>query len=166
MRCAARINAAMIRTPSPNSTACKMWVPVSPSPNKIASAQPPAKAAPNTSAPIRMAALMTVMTLGQTIWREDEEGAFMGLRGPCLRGPQSLRKGGQEQGQMAQKSPIACYSWPQQSSLKNRTCDVRTPPNYGLRDQPAAAGLGDAVRDPAVRRDPAGALPPGVRAGL
>src|SRR3954464_1426944 len=54
-----------------------MCVPCSPSPNRIASAQPPANAAPNTSAPIRMAALMTVMTLGQTIRREDEEVAFM-----------------------------------------------------------------------------------------
>src|SRR3954454_19377394 len=54
-----------------------MCVPCSPSPNRIASAQPPANAAPNTSAPIRMAALMTGMTLGQTIRREDEEVAFM-----------------------------------------------------------------------------------------
>jgi hypothetical protein len=38
-------------------------------PNRIASAQPPAKAAPNTSAPIRIAALMTVMTLGHAISR-------------------------------------------------------------------------------------------------
>jgi len=41
--------------------------PVSESPNRIASAQPPANAAPNTSAPIRIAAEMTVMTLGQMI---------------------------------------------------------------------------------------------------
>jgi hypothetical protein len=36
----------------------------------MASAQPPANAAPNTSAPIRIAAEMTVMTLGQAIRRE------------------------------------------------------------------------------------------------
>src|SRR5919108_5108121 len=46
---------------------------VSSRPNRIASAQPPANAAPNTSAPIRIAAEMTVMTLGQTIRREDVE---------------------------------------------------------------------------------------------
>ena len=57
----------MITTPMPNSTACRMCAPVSESPSRIASAQPPANAAPNTSAPIRIAAEMTVMTLGQTI---------------------------------------------------------------------------------------------------
>src|SRR5262249_36771086 len=35
----------------------------------LATAQPPAKAAPNTWAPIRIAALITVTTLGQTIRR-------------------------------------------------------------------------------------------------
>src|SRR3954454_19726927 len=96
-----------------------MCVPCSPSPSRIASAQPPANAAPNTSAPIRMAALMTVMTLGQTIRREDEEVAFMSSGVLGFEGPQSPRKGSREQGQMAQKSPIACYSWPQQSSHKS-----------------------------------------------
>ncbi|MEY9305930.1 hypothetical protein ABH977_001142 [Bradyrhizobium ottawaense] len=67
---------------------------------------------------------------------------------------------------MAQKSPIACYSWPQQLSHEIGTCDVRTPPNYGLRDQPAAEGLGDAVCNPALRRDQAGAFPAGLRTGL
>jgi hypothetical protein len=37
--------------------------------NKVAIAQAPAKAAPKTSAPIRMAALITVMTLSQTMRR-------------------------------------------------------------------------------------------------
>ena len=37
--------------------------------NSVASAHEPAKAAPNTSAPIRMAALMTVTTLSQTMRR-------------------------------------------------------------------------------------------------
>src|SRR3982750_1860138 len=50
-----------------------MCVPWSPSPNRMGSAQPPANAAPNTSAPIRIAAEMTVMTLGQTIAREEVE---------------------------------------------------------------------------------------------
>src|SRR5262249_12746336 len=56
-------------TPSANRSACRMWAPVSSRPNRIASAQPPANAAPNTSALIRIAALTTVMTLGQTIRR-------------------------------------------------------------------------------------------------
>src|SRR5690348_14003983 len=51
-----------------------MWAPVSSSPNRIASAQPPAKAAPNTSALIRIAAEITVTTLVQTIFREEVEG--------------------------------------------------------------------------------------------
>src|ERR1700676_3272205 len=63
------MNVAMTKTPIANSTACRMCAPVSSRPSRIASAQPPANAAPNTSAPIKIAALMTVMTLGQTIWR-------------------------------------------------------------------------------------------------
>src|SRR3954470_15288541 len=61
-------------TPIANSTACRMCAPLSPSPNRIASAQPPAKAAPNTSAPIRIAAEMTVITLCQSIWRAGFDG--------------------------------------------------------------------------------------------
>src|SRR3954464_14598257 len=52
----------------------------------MASAQPPANAAPNTSAPIRIAALTTVMTLGQTIWRGAvEEGCGLMSEGPVVR---------------------------------------------------------------------------------
>src|SRR5438477_11176185 len=69
------MNATITKTPTANSAACRMWAPVSSSPSRIASAQPPANAAPNTSAPIRIAAEMTVTTLGQTISRVDvEEG--------------------------------------------------------------------------------------------
>src|SRR4029077_8378172 len=64
------MKAAMMRTPTANSTAWRMCAPVSSKPSRIAIAQPPANAAPNTSAPIRIAALITVTTLGQTIWRE------------------------------------------------------------------------------------------------
>ena len=45
---------------------------MSPRSNRLATAQPPAKAAPNTSAPIRIAALTTVSTCSQTIWRGPE----------------------------------------------------------------------------------------------
>src|ERR1700755_1479045 len=77
------MKAAMMKTPAANSTACRMCAPVSSSPNRIASAQPPANAAPNTSAPIRIAALRTVTTLGQTIWREAVgEGCELMGRGP------------------------------------------------------------------------------------
>src|SRR6266436_1657848 len=71
----------MMKTPIANSTACRMCAPASSSPSRIASAQPPANAAPNTSAPIRIAALMTVMTVGQTIWRRlvGEGCELMGL---------------------------------------------------------------------------------------
>ena len=67
MRWALRMNATMIKTPIANSTAWRMCAEVSSSPNRIASAQPPANAAPNTSAPIRIAAEMTVTTLDQMI---------------------------------------------------------------------------------------------------
>ncbi len=83
-----------------------MWAPWSPRSNRIASAQPPAKAAPNTSAPIRIAAEITVTTLGQTIWREVREGCKL-IDRVLFRGPQSLRKAGRYQAQKAQKSPIA-----------------------------------------------------------
>src|SRR4029077_18320322 len=63
-----------------------MWAPVSPRSNRIASAQPPAKAAPNTSAPIRIAAEITVMTLLQTIWRRAEVGSMLMARCPMVGG--------------------------------------------------------------------------------
>src|SRR5260370_25885751 len=75
------MNVAMTKKPIANSTACRICARVSSSPSRIASAQPPANAAPNTSAPIRMAALMTVMTGGQTIWRR-EVGEGCELMGP------------------------------------------------------------------------------------
>ena len=64
----------MTATPITNRTPCMMRAPVSSRPNRIASAQPPAKAAPKTSAPIRIAAETTVITLGQMIWRDEEDG--------------------------------------------------------------------------------------------
>ena len=48
--------------------------------------QPPAKAAPNTSAPIRIAAEITVMTLGQTILREAADGCELMSIGPVAGG--------------------------------------------------------------------------------
>src|SRR5215813_12570913 len=47
----------------------RMSAPVGPSPTRLESAQLPAKAAPNTSAPMRTVALMTVSTWIQTILR-------------------------------------------------------------------------------------------------
>src|SRR6478736_6746508 len=126
-----------------------MCVPCSPSPNRIASAQPPAKAAPNTSAPIRMAALTTVMTLGQAM-RRDEVEAFIGVGSVVL-----LR------GAISPKSRSVASA----NSSKIGIRDVRTPPKYGhpaSRCQPAAEGLDDAVCDPAVRRDRARALHAGL----
>src|SRR6266481_5137397 len=106
-RCAARMNVTMMKTPIANSTACRMWAPVSSRPNRIASAQPPANAAPNTSAPIKIAALITVTTLGQTIWRAKvgEGCELMGLY--PVGGAQSLRKVLRYQAQKAQKNLIA-----------------------------------------------------------
>src|SRR5215813_9028617 len=47
----------------------RMSAPVGPRPMRLESAQLPAKAAPNTSAPMRIAALTTVSTWIQTILR-------------------------------------------------------------------------------------------------
>src|ERR1700736_1695815 len=55
-----------------------MWMPSVPNSNRLATAQPPAKAAPNTSALIRMAALTTVSTLSQLIRRP---AALLGVSG-------------------------------------------------------------------------------------
>src|SRR6185312_16784595 len=51
----------------------------------IASAQPPANAAPNTSAPIRIVAETTVMTLGQTIRLVVEMGSWL-MAWSCFKG--------------------------------------------------------------------------------
>src|SRR3954464_3008595 len=128
-----------------------MCVPCSPSPNRIASAQPPANAAPNTSAPIRMAALMTVMTLGQTSRREDEEVAFMSSGVLGLEGRNLPEKAAGSKGKWPKKAPSPAIAG-RNNRAQIGTCNVRTPPNYGLRDQPAAEGVGDAVCGPALRR--------------
>src|SRR4051794_7762358 len=57
--------------------------PSHPRPTMLAIAQPPAKAAPNTSAPIRMAALTTVSTCVQMIWRPPLVESVMTL-GPWV----------------------------------------------------------------------------------
>ena len=81
---------AITKTPIANSTAWRICASMSFSPNRMASAQPPAKAAPNTYAPIRIAAEITVMTLGQAIWRVPEEaGCELMSQGSCF-GPQCL----------------------------------------------------------------------------
>src|SRR4029078_4192346 len=85
MRWAARMNATMISTPIANSTAWSTWAEVSSSPNRIASAPPPANAAPNTSAPIRIAAEMTVTTLGQMISLLPREAGCMLMERVLLR---------------------------------------------------------------------------------
>src|SRR3954454_708015 len=73
------MNETITKTPSRKNTPCAMCTPYSPRLNRLATAQPPAKAAPNTSAPIRIAALTTVRTWTQTILRRPEcpVGSFM-----------------------------------------------------------------------------------------
>src|SRR5262249_6451776 len=56
-RRALRMKAAMTTRPSAKKSARSTKLPVGPRSNRLAIAQPPAKAAPNTSAPIRIAAL-------------------------------------------------------------------------------------------------------------
>ncbi|GMO94715.1 hypothetical protein TM239_06550 [Bradyrhizobium sp. TM239] len=48
---------------------------------------------------------MTVMTLGQTIRREDEEGAFMGLKGPDFEGRNLSEKAGGSKAKWPKKAP-------------------------------------------------------------
>src|SRR6185436_7636329 len=75
MRCAARMNCAMTARPQRTNTTSSTRAPKPPRSNKVARAHEPANAAPNTSAPIRIAALITVMTLSQTIHRFSAMGA-------------------------------------------------------------------------------------------
>src|SRR3984893_697257 len=106
------MNAAITRTPSANSRAWGICAPVSSRPSRIASAQPPANAAPNTSAPIRIAALMTVTTLGQTIWRGADGGGCELIGQDPFVGRNLSEKAGLGKHKrvfQAQKSPIACY---------------------------------------------------------
>src|SRR5580704_9077747 len=56
-----------------------MCTPSLPNSSRLATAQPPAKAAPNTSALIRMAALTTVSTLSQLIRRPPVVLAVSGI---------------------------------------------------------------------------------------
>src|SRR6266704_6746983 len=161
------MNATMMKTPIANSTACSTCAPVSSRPNRIASAQPPANAAPNTSAPIRIAALMTVTTVGQMIRRalvgEGCELMFLDpVRGRNLseKAPAIKRK----RPKKAQRRDIDCAI----HLGRNGNCHVRNLGNIGplASPEPAAAGVADAVRDAAIRRDRAGTFPSRVRAGL
>src|SRR5438128_2293744 len=65
-----RMKAIITAMPSAKKRICRMYVPYSPSANRLPKAQPPAKAAPKTSAEIRIAAESTVETLTQLMRRE------------------------------------------------------------------------------------------------
>src|ERR1043165_2218380 len=69
MRMPERMKATMIAMPSAKKRIRRMEVPYSPSANRLPNAQPPANAAPNTSAEIRIAADSTVDTLTQLMRR-------------------------------------------------------------------------------------------------
>src|SRR5712672_201724 len=160
---------AMTKTPSANSTACRICAPVSSSPSRIASAQPPANAAPNTSAPIRMAALMTVMTVGQTIWRRlvGEGCELMGLY--PVWGRNLPEKCFAIKRKRLKKAPSRDISSSIYSGRKRKIADVRNPGNGGYlagAGQPALEAVADAVRDAAICGDQAGTFPPRIRAGL
>src|SRR4051794_41893961 len=59
--------------PSAKNRTCRMYVPYSPRLNRLPNAQPPANAAPNTSAEMRIAAESTVETLIQ-LMRPEPRG--------------------------------------------------------------------------------------------
>src|SRR5262249_34034876 len=154
----------MTATPIRKSTPCRMCVPVSSSPNRIASAQPPANAAPNTSAPIRMAAEITVTTLVQTIWRVAGGGGWelIGLD------PVEARN-------LSEKCRSIKHKWPKKAASRDIAarhfqgpeqriiCDVRPTASAGKSPYP---GLADALRDTALRPDQAGTFSARLRAGL
>ena len=136
---------------------------------RIASAQPPANAAPNTSAPIRIAA------------RDDGDDArpddLAGGSGRGLACSWSVLFAGRNLSEKA-----AAYKRKRPKNAASR--DIESPVNLRRKtgfamsetlhatapsepaDNPLLEGLADAVRDPAVRRDRARAFPAGLRAGL
>ena len=63
------MNATITKTPPTNSRACRICAPVSSSPNRIASAQPPAKAPPRHFGANQEAALSDGDDAGQAISR-------------------------------------------------------------------------------------------------
>ena len=69
MRCAARMNCTRTARPQSTNTTSSTRAPKLPRSNNVAMAHEPANAAPNTSAPIRTAALTTVVTLSQLMRR-------------------------------------------------------------------------------------------------
>ena len=69
MRRAERTNSTMTTMPQSTKSPSSRRAPIVPSPNRVAIAQLPANAAPNTSAPMRMAALTTVSTFFQRMRR-------------------------------------------------------------------------------------------------
>src|ERR1700737_2483983 len=185
------MNATMTKTPTANSTACRTCAPVSSRPNRIASAQPPANAAPNTSAPIRIAAERTVMTLGQRITflpgevvcRLMDQVLFRGRnlseKCPCIKHKRPKNAVSRDIDWVifsrAFSSEVDTGSREENASkmslepawdpeAKNGNCDVRNPANGSHQSSPDA--VADAVRDAAFCRDRPGAFPAGVRAGL
>ena len=127
----------MMKTPIANSTACRMCAPVSSRPNRIASAQPPANAAPNTSAPIRIAALMTVTTLGQTIWRARSGRAASSWCWVLFAGRNLSEKAAAIKRKRPKKAPSRDIASRHAIGDENGNCDVRNLANGGRLAGPA-----------------------------
>src|SRR5271169_1167487 len=115
-------------------------MPQMPSPIRLASAQPPAKAAPNTSALISTAALSTVMTLCHTMRRGRPDKFVCDMAGILLSAAMSMK-------------------WIAGSSRKLRQIAGDTPSpacggglGWGLA---AGADLVDATKDRSAGDDPA-----------
>src|SRR4029077_14755794 len=135
------MKAAMMRTRTANSTAWRMCAPVSSKPSRIAIAQPPANAAPNTSAPVRIAALITVTTLGDAICRA-RVGEVCELMGNILfLGRNLYEKSGPIKRKSPQKRPSHDIGCRIRIRDKNGNCHVGDPANddqHARPVQPAA----------------------------
>src|SRR6266536_4600618 len=164
-RWAARMNATMMRTPIANNTACTMCALVSSRPSRIASAQPPANAAPNTSAPIKIAAEITVTTLGQTISLLRVEAGCMLMEWVLFRGRNLSEKCRSIKRKRPKNAVSRDIDGVDLFEAKTGNCDVKYHGN-GSNRQPAPEAVADAVRDAALRRHQARAFPARLRAGL
>ena len=143
-----------------------MWAPVLSRPNRIANAQPPANAAPNTSAPIRIAALMTVMTLGQTI-RRAAMGKAASPWAQVLFRP-AISSESPSVGQVIKRQPkrstVLNGSYIENGNLN---AEPKGTPYSGVQlSNPACDAVAGAVRDAALRRDRARSIscPPSSQA--
>ena len=115
---------------------------------------------------------MTVMTVGQMIWRAlvGEGCELMGVI--LLRAAISMKRPAAIKRKRPKKAPSRDIDFGSSGSCRDAEtgiCDVGNPASAARRataGKPAVEGVADAVRDAAIRRDRAGTFPSRLRAGL